>query len=119
MVLVADVAGTTKANDAYWAEACKKIPSTAIGITVDMSLVRPEPYVELRCDANARHPFSTLHQCTPVPFSRYSTFFLICLQMQYCTRVSSRSATSFVQLMVQAFARCFRRTTSISGLQMA
>lgn len=40
MVLVADVAGTTLANDAYWAEACTKIPSTAIGITVDMGAVR-------------------------------------------------------------------------------
>lgn len=40
MVLVADVAGTTYANNAYWAEACKKIPKTSGGITVDMGAVR-------------------------------------------------------------------------------
>lgn len=40
IVLVADVAGTTLANDAYWAKACTNIPSTAIGITVDMGAVR-------------------------------------------------------------------------------
>ena len=39
MSLVADVAGTTLANDAYWAEQCKKIPSTARGIVVDMGAV--------------------------------------------------------------------------------
>lgn len=36
MSLVAAVVGTTVANDAYWAEACKKIPGTASGIAIDM-----------------------------------------------------------------------------------
>eukprot|EP00729_Bicosta_minor_P032611 gene32611-biopygen9561 len=40
MSLVADVPGTTLANDAFWAEPCKLIPSTARGITVDMGAVR-------------------------------------------------------------------------------
>lgn len=40
MSLVADVAGTVYANDAYWAEACERIPSTATGIVVDMGAVR-------------------------------------------------------------------------------
>ena len=40
MVLVADVAGTTKANDAYWADKCTVIPSTAIGIVIYMGTVR-------------------------------------------------------------------------------
>lgn len=40
LVLVADVTGTTVANDAYWAEACETIPDTARGIAVDMGSVR-------------------------------------------------------------------------------
>ena len=39
MSLVADVPSTTVANDAFWAEPCKLIPSTARGITVDMGAV--------------------------------------------------------------------------------
>jgi len=39
MSLVADVPGTTVADDAFWAEPCKLIPSTARGITVDMGAV--------------------------------------------------------------------------------
>lgn len=39
MSLVADVPGTTVANDAFWAEKCTTIPSTARGITVDMGAV--------------------------------------------------------------------------------
>ena len=39
MSLVADVPGTTAANDAFWAVECQKIPSTARGITVDMGAV--------------------------------------------------------------------------------
>ena len=40
MVLVADVAGTTSANNAFWAEKCKAIPSTAIGIVIDTGFDR-------------------------------------------------------------------------------
>lgn len=36
MTLVADVAGTTLANDAYWADKCKVIPPTALFIVVQM-----------------------------------------------------------------------------------
>lgn len=39
MSLVADVAGTTLANDAFWAVKCQKIPTTARGIAVDMGTV--------------------------------------------------------------------------------
>ena len=40
MVLVADVAGTTRANDAYWAEKCQSIPQETPFIAVDMGTVR-------------------------------------------------------------------------------
>ena len=40
MVLVADVAGTTKANDAYWAERCQSIPENTPFIVIDMGTVR-------------------------------------------------------------------------------
>lgn len=40
MSLVADVPGTTFANDAFWAEQCKIIPSIALFIVVDMGAVR-------------------------------------------------------------------------------
>eukprot|EP00729_Bicosta_minor_P022584 gene22584-biopygen13469 len=40
MSLVADVPGTTLANDAYWAEKCTFIPSNTIFIVVDMGAVR-------------------------------------------------------------------------------
>lgn len=39
MTLVADVAGTTLANDAYWADKCKVIPPTALFIVVQMGNV--------------------------------------------------------------------------------
>ena len=37
--LVTEVAGTTVANDAFWAEECKKIPSNTLFIVVDMGAV--------------------------------------------------------------------------------
>lgn len=40
MTLVADVAGTTDANDAFWKEKCKSIPSNALFVVVDMGGVR-------------------------------------------------------------------------------
>ena len=40
MSLVADVAGTTLANDAFWAEQCKTIPSNTLFIVLDMGSVR-------------------------------------------------------------------------------
>lgn len=40
MSLVADVPGTTLANDAFWAEQCKTIPSNALFVVVDMGAVR-------------------------------------------------------------------------------
>ena len=40
MGLVVNVAGTTFANDAFWAEHCKTIPSTTLFIVVDMGAVR-------------------------------------------------------------------------------
>eukprot|EP00729_Bicosta_minor_P012870 gene12870-biopygen29133 len=39
-VLVADVAGKITANDAYWADKCKTIPSNALFIVVKMGAVR-------------------------------------------------------------------------------
>jgi len=39
MSLVTNVAGTTLANDAFWAVECKKISSAATGIVVDMGAV--------------------------------------------------------------------------------
>lgn len=40
MSRVADVAGTTLANDAFWAEPCKTIPSNTLFIVLDMGAVR-------------------------------------------------------------------------------
>lgn len=40
MSLVADVAGTTRADDAFWAEQCQIIPLNALFIVVDMGAVR-------------------------------------------------------------------------------
>lgn len=40
MSLVADVAGTTVANDAFWAEKCMTIPSSTKFIVLDMGAVR-------------------------------------------------------------------------------
>lgn len=40
MTLVADVAGTTTADDAFWAVKCKAIPSNTLFIVVDMGAVR-------------------------------------------------------------------------------
>ena len=40
MLLVADVAGTIKADDAFWAERCNTIPSTALFVVVEMGAVR-------------------------------------------------------------------------------
>ena len=40
MSLVADVAGTTVANDAFWAVECEKIPDSTVFIVVDMGAVR-------------------------------------------------------------------------------
>lgn len=40
MSIVADVPGTTLANDAFWAERCKTIPSNALFVVVDMGAVR-------------------------------------------------------------------------------
>ena len=40
LVLVADVAGTIEANDAYWAEKCQSIPQETPFIAVDMGTVR-------------------------------------------------------------------------------
>ena len=42
MSLVVEVAGTTKANDAFWKEKCKKIPSNTECVVVDMGAVRIE-----------------------------------------------------------------------------
>ena len=40
MSLVADVPGTTLANDAFWAVECLKIPSNTVFIALDMGVVR-------------------------------------------------------------------------------
>ena len=40
MSLVADVAGTTIANAAYWGETCKVIPSSTLFIVLDMGSAR-------------------------------------------------------------------------------
>lgn len=40
MALVAEVAGTTRANDAFWAVQCKKIPSNTLFLVLDMGAVR-------------------------------------------------------------------------------
>ena len=40
MALVSNVAGTTLADDAFWAEQCKTIPSNTLFIVVDMGAVR-------------------------------------------------------------------------------
>ena len=40
MSLIANVPGTTKANDAYWAEKCKVIPSSTLFLVLDMGTVR-------------------------------------------------------------------------------
>ena len=40
MTLVAEVAGTTRANDAFWAVQCKKIPSNTLFLVLDMGAVR-------------------------------------------------------------------------------
>lgn len=49
MTLVALVAGTAVADDAYWAEVCKNIPSTARGIVVTMGSVRVCVYAGCMC----------------------------------------------------------------------
>ena len=41
--LVVDVAGTTLANNAFWAEECKTIPASTLFIVVDMGAVREPP----------------------------------------------------------------------------
>ena len=43
MSLVTNVAGTTVADDAYWAEKCKTIPSNTLFIVLDMGAVRYQP----------------------------------------------------------------------------
>ena len=48
MTLVANVAGTTFANDAFWAVECQKVPSNAKFIVVDMVSFPPSP--PDRCD---------------------------------------------------------------------
>ena len=40
MSLVVNVAGTTKANDAFWAEQCKTIPASTLFLVLDMGAVR-------------------------------------------------------------------------------
>lgn len=40
MTLVANVTGTTRANNAYWADKCTTIPSNAVSIVVDIGTVR-------------------------------------------------------------------------------
>ena len=40
MSLVTNVAGTTKADDSYWAEVCKRVPLNTLFIVVDMGSVR-------------------------------------------------------------------------------
>eukprot|EP00729_Bicosta_minor_P004476 gene4476-biopygen24912 len=55
MSLVADVAGTTRADDAFWAEQCKGIPSNTLFIVVDMGTVRDffkpiDPATTTYCD---------------------------------------------------------------------
>ena len=44
MSLVADVAGSTLANDAYWAAQCQTIPFNTLFIVVDMGAVREYRY---------------------------------------------------------------------------
>eukprot|EP00729_Bicosta_minor_P032994 gene32994-biopygen20624 len=65
MSLVADVPGTLVANDAYWAEQCKAIPSNTLFIVVDMGTVRdffkPADANKTFCEmlqANNKHQWS-------------------------------------------------------------
>ena len=75
MSLVAAVPGTTVANDAFWAEPCKLIPSTARGITVDMGAV--SVVVCPVCARAFEHPPSCpLAQDITAPFSYPCACFL-------------------------------------------
>lgn len=65
MVLVADVPGTTLANDAFWAVECLKIPSTARGITVDMGAVSVARPLTALCENSS-------HFSYPINASTYS-----------------------------------------------
>ena len=65
MTLVANVPGTIAANDAYWAEQCKTIPSSTLFLVLDMGAVRgffkPVDTTTSYCDmlrANDKHQWS-------------------------------------------------------------
>lgn len=64
MSLITNVAGTTIANDAYWAEQCKTIPPSTLFLVLDMGAVRDffkptegNTYCEM-LQSNSKHQWS-------------------------------------------------------------